>query len=77
MYDRVLPVFLQAQAGKLGERKKLLKSVRVVGVTCLSSMNAALENQTFSVVVLDECSQVSNLLSHSTHQSKVILRESW
>jgi hypothetical protein len=39
----------QASSGKLGERKKMLRSVRVVGVTCLSSMNAALQGQTFPV----------------------------
>ena len=46
-------------SGKVGMRKALLKKCSVVGVTCYSSSHEDLKNMEFSVVVLDECSQMT------------------
>ena len=40
------------------QRKKLLKTAPVVGVTCCSSLLPVLDDQNFDVVILDECSQI-------------------
>lgn len=40
------------------QRKKLLKTVPVVGVTCCSSLLPVLDNLNFDLVILDECSQI-------------------
>jgi AAA domain/Protein of unknown function (DUF2439) len=47
-----------ALAGAERKRKKMLKTVPVVGVTCCSSLLPVLENLQFDVVILDECSQI-------------------
>lgn len=52
-----------ASAGADRQRKRLLKTVPVVGVTCCSSTLAALDGQRFDVLVLDECSQMVEPLS--------------
>ncbi|XP_078532856.1 5'-3' DNA helicase ZGRF1 isoform X2 [Lissotriton helveticus] len=44
---------------KLGTNKKLLGKVRVVGVTCAACPFPCLNNLRFPVVVLDECSQIT------------------
>jgi hypothetical protein len=45
------------------QRKRLLKTVSIVGVTCCSSLLAALDGQQFDVVILDESSQMVEPLS--------------
>lgn len=50
-------------AGADRQRRRLLKTVPVVGVTCCSSLLSALDGQHFDVVVLDECSQMVEPLS--------------
>lgn len=45
------------------ERKKLLKTVPVVGVTCCSSVLPVLDDLRFDVVVLDEASQMIEPIS--------------
>lgn len=52
------PERTQAQHDKNRERQARLKSVRVVGVTCLSSQNKQLGGHRFAITVLDECSQM-------------------
>ncbi|CAB4015111.1 ZGRF1 isoform X2 [Paramuricea clavata] len=44
---------------KLGENRKRLANVRVVGVTCAACTFAALERLKFPVLLLDECSQMT------------------
>ncbi|XP_074646101.1 5'-3' DNA helicase ZGRF1-like [Tubulanus polymorphus] len=44
---------------KRGENKKLLHSVRVVGATCAACPFSCLNNMEFPVVLLDECSQIT------------------
>ncbi|KAM6220972.1 5'-3' DNA helicase ZGRF1 [Rhynchocyon petersi] len=44
---------------KLGTNKTLLKQVRVVGVTCAACPFSCLNELKFPVVVLDECSQIT------------------
>ncbi|KAJ1217382.1 hypothetical protein NDU88_004976 [Pleurodeles waltl] len=44
---------------KLGTNKELLGKVRVVGVTCAACPFACLNNLRFPVIVLDECSQIT------------------
>ncbi|XP_006881207.1 PREDICTED: uncharacterized protein C4orf21 homolog [Elephantulus edwardii] len=44
---------------KLGTNKALLKQVRVVGVTCAACAFSCLNDLQFPVVVLDECSQMT------------------
>ncbi|XP_061196236.1 protein ZGRF1-like [Saccostrea echinata] len=44
---------------KLGENKKKLGSVAVVGVTCASCVAPSLKDLKFPVVILDECSQMT------------------
>ncbi|XP_075473132.1 5'-3' DNA helicase ZGRF1 isoform X3 [Ascaphus truei] len=48
---------------KLGTNKTLLGQVRVVGATCAACPFACLSNLTFPVVVLDECSQITEPVS--------------
>jgi hypothetical protein len=45
-------------AGAERKRKKMLKTVPVVGVTCCSSLLPVLEDLNFDIVILDECSQI-------------------
>ena len=45
-------------AGAERKRKKMLKTVPIVGVTCCSSLLPVLEDFTFDIVILDECSQI-------------------
>ncbi|KAG7669212.1 hypothetical protein Ndes2526B_g05511 [Nannochloris sp. 'desiccata'] len=45
-------------AGAERKRKNMIKTVPVVGVTCCSSLLPVLEDLTFDVVILDECSQI-------------------
>lgn len=47
----------QAQAGAERRRRRLLRSVPIVGTTCCSALLSTLEGQAFDVVILDECSQ--------------------
>lgn len=51
------------EQGRLKERQKALSTVRVVGTTCCSSGSACMGQQTFDIVVLDECSQIVEPLS--------------
>ncbi|XP_062594375.1 LOW QUALITY PROTEIN: uncharacterized protein LOC134255841 [Saccostrea cucullata] len=44
---------------KLGENKKRLGNVAVVGVTCASCVAPSLKDLKFPVVILDECSQMT------------------
>ena len=44
-------------------RKQLLKTVRVVGLTCCSAMLPVMNGLAFDTVVLDECSQITEPLS--------------
>ncbi|XP_054997895.1 protein ZGRF1 [Sorex araneus] len=44
---------------KLGTNRKLLRQVRVVGVTCAACPFPCLNDLKFPVVVLDECSQIT------------------
>ncbi|CAG2220680.1 Protein ZGRF1 [Mytilus edulis] len=44
---------------KLGENKKKLSKVRVVGVTCASCSANTLKDMKFPIVLLDECSQMT------------------
>jgi len=50
-------------SGKLVMRRALLKKCSVVGVTCTSSCNEELQGMNFTVVVLDECSQMTETSS--------------
>lgn len=50
-------------AGADRQRKRLLKTVPIVGVTCCSSLLAVLDGQQFDVVILDESSQMVEPLS--------------
>ena len=50
-------------AGADRQRRRLLKTVPIVGVTCCSSLLAALDGQRFDLVLLDECSQMVEPLS--------------
>jgi len=45
-------------AGAERKRKKMLKTVPIVGVTCCSSLLPVLEDFSFDIVILDECSQI-------------------
>lgn len=54
---------LRVCAGADRQRKRLLKTVPVVGVTCCSAMLAALDGQRFDVLLLDESSQMVEPLS--------------
>ena len=42
------------QAGAERQKKRALKTVPVVGVTCCSALLSALDGQAFDVVILDE-----------------------
>lgn len=44
--------------GRLQERMARLKTVKVVGTTCCSSLNDALKGQSFDLCLLDEASQI-------------------
>ncbi|KAK9809918.1 hypothetical protein WJX72_001732 [[Myrmecia] bisecta] len=52
-----------AQQGAEKRRKKLLKSVALVGCTCCSAGLPVLDGHTFDIVILDECSQMTEPLS--------------
>ena len=57
---RILAQELAAtRAGAADKRARALSKVRVVGTTTASCGNAALEGMNFDVVVLDECSQMT------------------
>lgn len=58
-----LPLPLGAIAGADRQRRRQLKTVPVVGVTCCSSLLSVLDGQQFDVVILDECSQMVEPLS--------------
>ena len=51
------------QSGRLQARKELLHSSRVVGVTCAAAAFPILDTETFSIVLLDEGSQMPESLS--------------
>ncbi len=57
MLDEASACHTQALCGRL------LQVAQVVGVTCFSAMQAMLEGQAFDVVVLDECSQMTEPVS--------------
>jgi superfamily I DNA and/or RNA helicase len=50
-------------AGAERQRKRLLATVPIVGVTCCSCLLPALDGLTFDLLVLDECSQMVEPLS--------------
>ncbi|KAK9800288.1 hypothetical protein WJX73_004434 [Symbiochloris irregularis] len=59
---------IQAELDKMKQgaeqrRKQLLKTVRVVGLTCCSAMLPVMNGLSFDTVVLDECSQITEPLS--------------
>ncbi len=47
-----------ARDGQMQRRKDLLRKVRVVGATCAAAAFPVLDGQSFSIVFLDECSQM-------------------
>ena len=49
--------------GALQKRAKLVKSAPVVAVTCSSCVNKHLEDQRFDILILDECSQMTEICS--------------
>ena len=49
--------------GALQKRAKLVKSAPVVAVTCSSCVNKHLEDQKFDILILDECSQMTEICS--------------
>lgn len=57
------PRLYQVRQGAEQRRKRLLKKVRVVGLTCCAAMLPVLDGLTFDTVVLDECSQITEPLS--------------
>lgn len=54
---------MHALQGADRQRRKLLKSAAVVGVTCCSASLPVLEGQSFDVVMLDEASQMVEALT--------------
>lgn len=67
---------MQLKAGAERERKRLLKSVKVVGVTCCGAVAPLLGDLRFEVCVLDECSQIVeplSLLALSRAQCRCVL----
>jgi len=54
---------VQIEKGEDRRRKKLLKTVPVVGVTCCSALLSALDGHHFDIVILDEASQMVEPLS--------------
>ena len=54
---------LQLRQGAEQRRRRLLKKVRVVGLTCCSAMLPVMDSLSFDTVVLDECSQITEPLS--------------
>lgn len=60
--------FLQAELSRVEkgaeqQRRKRLKTIPIVGVTCCSAQLSVLDDNHFDVVVLDECSQMIEPLS--------------
>ena len=53
----------QVQAGAERQRKKLLSSASIVGLTCCSAALPALDDQAFDITVLDEGSQITEPLA--------------
>jgi hypothetical protein len=51
------------QKGAERHRRKLLQTLPVVGATCCSLLRPVLEGGVFSLLVLDECSQLTEPLS--------------
>ena len=51
------------QAGAERQRKKLLSSANIVGLTCCSAALPALDEQVFDITVLDEGSQITEPLA--------------
>lgn len=54
---------MQMKQGAEQRRRRLLKKVRVVGLTCCSAMLPVMDGLSFDTVVLDECSQMTEPLS--------------
>lgn len=54
---------MQLKAGAERQRKKQLKAVQVVGVTCCSATTPLLDDLAFDICILDECSQIIEPLS--------------
>jgi hypothetical protein len=48
----------QVKAGVENQRKRMLKTIPVVGVTCCSSALPILDGLVFDICILDECSQI-------------------
>ncbi len=51
------------QKGAERQRRKLLHTIPVVGATCCALLRPVLEGSAFTLVVLDECSQLVEPLS--------------
>lgn len=49
--------------GTIEKRMSLIKQVRVVGATCAATLFPILEDNTFPIVILDECSQMTEPMS--------------
>lgn len=48
----------QVKAGVEQQRKRMLKTAPVVGVTCCSAALPVLDSLAFDICILDECSQI-------------------
>ena len=55
--------YLNLNAGAERQRKRLLQSVPIVGVTCCSALQPVLDGLKFDIVILDEASQLIEPLS--------------
>jgi len=53
----------QAEKGSERQRKKMLRTTPIIGVTCISTALSVLEDQFFDVLILDEASQMTEPLS--------------
>lgn len=63
---------VQLKQGAEQRRKRLLKKVCVLGLTCCSAMMPVMDSLSFDVVILDECSQITEPLClvpliHASH----------
>ena len=54
---------MQLEKGCERQRKKMLKTVPVVGVTCVSTALSILEDMKFDVLIIDEASQITEPLA--------------